>query len=877
MDTVKQKTSTILLVAGDFDVVEIVQDALTASRFSVSNAYTHQDAIYMLSQELYDVIIVDAIMVDRHTGGSTLNFLAETRQQPIVACISGQGEVPEMPKRANVIITPLTMRDVQASTIQALTPRSTQYLDASTKPTPILASNPNGSGASRRRDTEIRTLLDLSKSMTEVLDLNEVLNRVVNAARDLTDAEEGMILLPEDEELYLRARVGIDTDTARNFRIKTRDTLAGDVFRTGKPSLVNDGGKVKTQYFVNSLLYVPILSHGETIGVLGVNNREKKDVFNFHHQELLTNLASFASIAIENAQAHQDSVERARELEALVAASKVLNSSLSIKETLPNICEQLAIILNVGYAEIYNWDKESNHLDTMARYYKSAWRFGQGPKINLGTHAALNMALQMDRHVRITYKDREYATETAHLRQVGAESMIIIPVHLNREVSGAIRVYHVFMPDSAFSSDAIQRIRQMAIDSLIDLLNSTDRAMSNKLINLAEHVNETLNADWCELSLTMQGSQYLTVLTRIGSALWLNEPQPHIELEQHPDLLYSLQTQEYIVVQESDPDISPIGRLLLDRTQGRSVLGMPLAQRGQTLGIVVFADSENNRVFSTREVDMARAIVGQSATALENAKLVHDLEKSLKDLQDTQERLVITARLSAMGELAAVVAHQINNPMTTIVAETEMLLAYEEVDSVDYKSLEAISRAGKRAANVAKRLLAIARPNDPDMPSDLIDVVDTVKGILSLLQTHIERNNIKVVTDFPEELLPGVMAVKGRLEDVWLNVIMNANDALMNYDRKDKQITISAYHNHHNRAIDVSIEDNGPGIPENIQKQIFSAFFTTKPVGEGTGLGLHVSKEVVENIGGTISVDSVEGAYTRFIVSLPVVDQKTIN
>src|SRR5690606_9639976 len=109
-----------------------------------------------------------------------------------------------------------------------------------------------------RTDEELQTLFALGRSLTEVLDLSEVLNRVVEAARRLTNAEEGMILLPDGQsgQLYLRAKVGIDVEVADNFRIRTHDTIAGTVFQTGLPMLLAESGpqKVKTEYFVNSLL-----------------------------------------------------------------------------------------------------------------------------------------------------------------------------------------------------------------------------------------------------------------------------------------------------------------------------------------------------------------------------------------------------------------------------------------------------------------------------------------------------------------------------------------------------------------------------------------------------------------------------------------------
>ena len=297
--------------------------------------------------------------------------------------------------------------------------------------------------------------------------------------------------------------------------------------------------------------------------------------------------------------------------------------------------------------------------------------------------------------------------------------------------------------------------------------------------------------------------------------------------------------------------------MMLETTQSHTILGLPLIQRGQVQGLVLFGDPRFNRVFSDREIDLGRAIVGQAATALENASLVHDLEYSLQELKDTQERLVQTARLSAMGELAAAVAHQINNPLTTILVDTELMLLDEPEDSLNYKSLLAISRAGKRAASVVRRLLATARPSEENAPVEPIDVVDTIEGIFSLVRPHIEQDHIQVVSDLPDEELPSVWSVQGQLDDIWLNLLLNAHDALVSIGRENGEIGIGAYYQPGDAYLDVAVWDNGPGIPEHIRSEIFKPFFTTKPVGEGTGLGLHICNQVVERIQGKMSVESV--------------------
>ncbi|MBZ0296921.1 MAG: HAMP domain-containing histidine kinase, partial [Anaerolineae bacterium] len=359
---------------------------------------------------------------------------------------------------------------------------------------------------------------------------------------------------------------------------------------------------------------------------------------------------------------------------------------------------------------------------------------------------------------------------------------------------------------------------------------------------------------------TNQG-QTLSVLGSVGSSIWLGSTYPMLDDAVVESLMPVLRDQ--IVLEDAD-DLDPV----LEMTHSQRVLAMPLAQRGQIQGVVLFGDTRNSRPFSLREIDLGKAIVGQAATALENANLVHDLERSLQDLKDAQERLVETARLSAMGELAAAVAHQINNPLTTILVDTEMMLLDESPDSRNYESLNAVFRAGKRASGVVRRLLATARPTEADAPVERIDVIDTIEGTLSLVRHHIEQDNIHVISRMPADSLPPVWAVQGQLDDIWLNLMLNAHDALLG--QPNAQIGIQAEYIPDAEMIEVIVWDNGPGIPSEIIEEVFKPFFTTKPVGEGTGLGLHICRQVIERVDGTITVENAPDGGAYFTVRLPV-------
>ncbi len=854
------KQPKLLVIAGDYNVIAQTRQALPDADIEIVGAYSHRDTMFAIEHELFDAALLDAGMRDRVSGELTLNTLLRTsRTPPLIVLARGEnGTYPQPPVEMVIgsLNLPTLARSVQ-SVLGVLLPH-TRIRSSYAMP----------------REDELETVFNLGKSLTEVLDLSEVLNRVVNAARRLTQAEEGMILLPDDEgegiQLFLRAKAGIDDQTAKNFRIKTDDTLAGMVFHSGQPKIVGAQGpqKVKTSYFVNSLLYVPIVLQGKPIGVLGVNNKNKEEVFDLNQQEILLNLASYAAIAIENARVHEESVQRARELQSLVEATRVVNSSVSLDKTLPNVCRQVAQVLGVNWSEIYEWRRDNNQLRIMARYQRVFWRAGRGPVIGLDRHPALRAAMNENYCLQVARDGEVIPGETDAIERLGVHTLLFVPIQADNQPLGAVRMFFINPPDNAVTPEVIQRVHSLGLEALLASAQVNGHGRTGPIFRVVDEINRVSGADWCELASVSHNGDALSVRLTMGEGVWLHPPYLAIDLNNYPDLHGAVANGTPINVQADADGASKGVRALLDSTYSNALLGLPLVQRGQAQGMVIVGDVRSSRAFNSREIDLGRAIVGQAATALENARLVHDLEQSLIDLKDAQDRLVQTARLSAMGELAAAVAHQINNPLTTILVDTELMLLDEPANGRNYRSLVAISRAGKRAASVVRRLLATARPSEENAPVEPIDVVETIEGILSLVRHHIESDRIQVFSTMPPIRPPVVWAVQGQLDDIWLNLLLNAHDALVG--RPDAQVGVEVAYQPDAAHIDVVVWDNGPGIPKHIQAEIFKPFFTTKPVGEGTGLGLHISRQVVDRVGGEISVDSAENQGTRFRVRLPL-------
>ncbi|MCD4684693.1 MAG: HAMP domain-containing histidine kinase, partial [Anaerolineae bacterium] len=195
-------------------------------------------------------------------------------------------------------------------------------------------------------------------------------------------------------------------------------------------------------------------------------------------------------------------------------------------------------------------------------------------------------------------------------------------------------------------------------------------------------------------------------------------------------------------------------------------------------------------------------------------------------------------------------------------------------DDPAYESVTAILRAGKRAHAVVRRLLGMARQQPAEEVRMALDVNTTVQNTLMLVKSHIQQGRVALDVDLTDAL-PPIHGMQGQLEDVWLNLLLNARDAVV--ERPRPQIGIRTGLSDDGTQVEVMVWDNGTGIPLSQQAQVFEPFFTTKPPGEGTGLGLHICKQIVVKCNGSIKLQSTYNQGTRFIIHLPVYTKRELD
>jgi two-component system NtrC family sensor kinase len=252
-----------------------------------------------------------------------------------------------------------------------------------------------------------------------------------------------------------------------------------------------------------------------------------------------------------------------------------------------------------------------------------------------------------------------------------------------------------------------------------------------------------------------------------------------------------------------------------------------------------------------------------------SGKMVRRIATSDREKEIMNRQVIETGKLASVGELAAGIAHEINNPVAIMVEEAGWLQdlmedrAYKTDSELKEfaRALEQIRTQGKRCKEITHKLLSFARKTDSRIED--FEIGHLIEEVVSLSAQRAKYSNVEIVSHLAPRL-PAISASQSELQQVFLNLINNALDAM---DKTGGTLTISA--RQEDGQILISVSDNGPGIPKAILARIFDPFFTTKPVGSGTGLGLSICYGIIHKMGGTISVRSAVDAGTTFEIHIP--------
>jgi len=274
---------------------------------------------------------------------------------------------------------------------------------------------------------------------------------------------------------------------------------------------------------------------------------------------------------------------------------------------------------------------------------------------------------------------------------------------------------------------------------------------------------------------------------------------------------------------------------------------VPLKTKKQLTGMVLLRAKQSGEPYSTEERQLLQLVSNQAAISIENARLYEEL----------RQQLISSSKLASLGELAANVAHEVNNSLQSVINYGAILHQDMEDGDLRKEDCKAIEIEALRARNIVESLLGIARQERTEKTAvEINDLLHSVSGLAEVRA----KGSIAIVENYSREV-PLVQGSAEQLRQVFLNLFTNAADAMPDGGRIEVKTSVE------NRHIIVTVADTGVGIPSHIINKIFDPLFTTKD--KGSGLGLTVSLSIIRDHGGTIEVDSEEGKGTEFTVTLP--------
>ena len=388
--------------------------------------------------------------------------------------------------------------------------------------------------------------------------------------------------------------------------------------------------------------------------------------------------------------------------------------------------------------------------------------------------------------------------------------------------------------------------------SIVDLEN-----LSNSLVRT---VSRALGIETASLYLLDETKGVYNLKVNIGLA---KDRYPQALLSKSDPLIEHLTSiQEGVVKEELEMAPDKMSGLQVAETMGglEAEISVPILSKDKLIGILNLGHKEEKEIYSSEDLELLSTLANQAAIAIENARLYENLKQS----QDTLRR---ADRLSSLGLLTAGLAHEIRNPLVAIRTFTQLLP--ERYNDAEFREgFQGLAlKEVDRICGLINDLLSFARPSRPNVAEENMN--DVVDGIARILETEAKEKGVEITRDFGSNL-PRVWIDREQMKQVFMNLILNAIQAM----REGGSIFLSTRLNSRNDArhpgqfVQVEVRDTGAGIPTENLDHIFDPFFTSKD--EGSGLGLSISHQIVQEHGGYVTVESKVGVGTTFCINLPI-------
>ena len=764
---------------------------------------------------------------------------------------------------------------------------------------------------------EIQSFQRVTSETLSSPDLETALRTVVRETQHLLRSDGAFCSLVDPETLDVQTvvAVGARTTDFPRYRLAPGEDVAGLVVGEKRPfrtdDYLSDSRWVRDPSRdewaraegTRAAITAPVLDReGTIIALLWAFNRSP-GAFNEAHEEKLVRLAQQAALAISKTRSFEEERRRAHETVALLEIARASTSTLELRPMLRELARQIARAFGVERCTINLWQGgqlvpvmaqfADGHID--ARLWEKLKTLAQQ-----GVQAVLAGAEAMRLKQPVVVEDAVASplVSAEWVEAFGLRAVLVVPLISKDEVIGTLSLDDTKGPRpwSRAQVDLAMTIAAqlaLAVDNARHFEEAQQRAVQvETLSRIGETLTSTLDLQAvleaiADSAKALIGAQRAVVFELDPADARLRaravrgigiEPGLSLQMGQGAAGAAALQRAPVCspdVLSEPPPGYDrveeqsgiPLGELA--RQYGyRGILAVPVLSRETVLGAVCVYWDEVHAA-AEREIRLLTALARQAAIAMENARLVTDLKRTLDDLKAAQDGLVRGATLRAVGELAQGAAHHLNNLMAVVLGRAQ-LLQLREPPAAMRESLKTIERAAQDAAETVRRIQAFSR-TDKGPKAEPLDLNVLVREAVEFTRPRWEHEaqvrgaHIEVVLD--SKPLRPVLGRSADMREVLTNLILNAVDAMPTGGR----LAIATRQD--GARVAVSVRDSGAGMAEEVKRRAFEPFFTTKGV-KRTGLGLAVAYGTIRRYGGQIELESGEGQGATVTFWLPSGDRE---
>lgn len=699
---------------------------------------------------------------------------------------------------------------------------------------------------SRQLD-ELGALVEAGQAINRTLNLKETLQTTLTVTRNLTNALVSFIYLFAADQTRIDSVITLERENELPASDRQQSSeLAWAVFSENHPKLHQThlpdeisaaGGH--DGHIVQSWLAVPLGTGSAPMGAL-VLGSERRSAFTPDDPRLIQVIAAQAATAIENARLYEEVERRLQQTQALDAITRSISTSLNLPHVLELIVQSAAKTMPAATnSVVYLLEGENSTLKMQAQAISKT---ELPAEVFRARETVVQQAITSQAPAR-------HSTQINDTTNQATWSFLSAPLQVRDAVFGAIVVESPhpsgFLPGdetllSTFASHASVAIQNANLF----------QELTSAYIDLRHHQDELLRHNQTLRALFDGITDGLTIVNRGLEIVAINQAEAD-RLGKSPDALVAHAGDETIWG-EAAPVIRQIVRDTI--AQKKSILWASGTHNYKTLTV------SHRGVFSERDV-RTYPIFG----ADDSVNQVIIFAQDVSEKHQLQATLFRSANLAAVGQLASSIAHEINNPLTVIIANTQILQMDADPANPDSALIDYVLDAGLRIQHIVQNLLDFSTQESYEWEE--VDVETTIDDALTLIAAPLRKGKIEVVKRLAA--LPSIVASANHLQLIWMNLLQNAREAIAQTEHAGI-IEISAFQPTPD-VVQIAIADNGVGIAKENLERLFRPFFTTKPPGQGPGLGLYTCRTIVQHHHGTIDVqNNPNGRGAIATVTLPV-------